>query len=119
MVRGIRGAVQAVENSSEAIHAATRELISALLTANRVQTDDIASVFLTSTPDLDADFPAYAVRQMSGWQQVPLLGAQELGVSGAMQRVIRVLLHVNTGMAATEIRHVYLGETRKLRPDLA
>ena len=119
MVRGIRGAVQAVDNTSEAIHGATTELICALLAANRVQTHDIASVFLTSTPDLDADFPAYAVRQMSGWQQVPLLGAQELKVPGAMPRVIRVLLHVNTGMEANEIRHVYLGETKKLRPDLA
>jgi chorismate mutase len=119
LLRGIRGAVQSRANTPEDIHAATQELLLALIEANGVRTPDIASVFLTSTPDLDADFPAYAVRQLAGWSQVPLLGAQELGVSGALPRVIRVLLHVNTAASAADIRHVYLGETKKLRPDIA
>lgn len=119
MVRGIRGAVQAGDNTSVAIHAATRELVQALVKANDVELSDIASVFLTCTPDLDAAYPAYAVRGLQGWERVPLLGAQELGVPGALPRVIRALLHVNSEVSSSEIHHVYLGETQKLRPDLA
>lgn len=118
MVRGIRGAVQAKANTTAAIHAATTELLLALAVANRVQVSDIVSVFLTSTPDLDAAYPAYAVRQLAGWERVPLLGAQELGVPGALPRVIRVLIHINTDAHPADIRHVYLGETKGLRPDL-
>ncbi|MEK7866273.1 MAG: chorismate mutase, partial [Planctomycetota bacterium] len=69
------------------------------------------------TPDLDADFPARAARQM-GWASVPLLCAQEIAVPGAPPRIVRVLLLVNTDLAQEDVRHVYLGEAKKLRPDL-
>jgi len=36
-----------------------------------------------------------------------------------MGRVIRVLLHWNTSQPQLAIQHVYLGETLRLRPDLA
>jgi len=117
-VRGIRGAVQAQENTKEAIAAATESLLLAMVEANRIEPTVIASAFLTSTEDLNADFPAYAVRQLAGWDRVPLLGAQEMAVPNAMPRVIRILLHVNSDRDQADIRHVYLGETAKLRPDL-
>lgn len=117
-VRGIRGAVQAQENSPDAIANATRSLLEAIVKANGIEPQDIASAFLTSTQDLNADFPAYAVRQLPGWDRVPLLGAQEVAVPDAMPRVLRVLLHVNSDHRQRDIRHVYLGETAKLRPDL-
>jgi chorismate mutase len=117
-VRGIRGAVQAGENTKEAIAAATESLLLAMVEANGIGPTLIASVFLTSTVDLNADFPAYAVRQLAGWDRVPLLGAQEMAVPNAMSRVIRILLHVNSDRDQADIRHVYLGETAKLRPDL-
>lgn len=117
-VRGIRGAVQVGENSRGAIGSATRSLLAAMVEANGIDPRQIASAFLTSTADLNADFPAYAVRQLPGWDRVPLLGAQELAVPDAMPRVIRIMLHVNSERDQAEIRHVYLGETAKLRPDL-
>jgi chorismate mutase len=89
-----------------------------MVEANGIDPKEIASAFLTSTVDLNADFPAYAVRQMVGWDRVPLLGAQEMAVPAAMPRVIRVLLHVNSDRDQAAIRHIYLGETAKLRPDL-
>jgi len=118
-LRGIRGAIQADANREKEIHAATQRLLSALLERNNVERQDIASVFLTCTVDLNAAFPAYAVREMGGWDQVPLLCAQEMEVPSGMPRVIRILLHVNTDKPQSEIRHVYLGATARLRPDLA
>jgi chorismate mutase len=118
-VRGIRGAVQAEANTAEAIFAATRTLLEELQRRNEIATPDVASVFLTATTDLDAAFPAYAVRKMPGWDLVPLLGAQETDVPGAMERVIRVLLHVNSDRTQNQFQHVYLGRTTALRPDLA
>jgi chorismate mutase len=118
-VRGIRGAIQAEANTEEKIYAATQTLLTELLKRNDLTRDSIASVFLTATVDLDAAFPAYALRVMGGWDHVPLLCAQEMEVPNAMPRVIRVLLHVNTHKTQQEIHHVYLGATATLRPDLA
>jgi len=118
-IRGVRGATQAEANESEAIWAATRELLQAILAANPfIQVDEIASAFFTVTDDLDANYPAYAARTM-GWDHVPMLCAREIPVPGGMGRVIRVLLHWNTPQPQSAIQHVYLGETLRLRPDLA
>jgi len=116
-VRGIRGAIRVERNTKEDILAATRKLLTAMIDENTVQVDDIASVFFTVTPDLNAEFPAYATRDR-GWKMVPLLCAQEMDVPNSMTRVIRILLHVNTAKPLKQIKHQYLGDTAKLRPDL-
>lgn len=84
---------------------------------NAVEIEEIASIFFTLTPDLDAEFPALAAREL-GWQYVPLLCAREIGVPGAMTGVVRVLMHVNTEKSQKELKHVYLGKTAALRADL-
>ena len=117
-VRGVRGATQASANQPEAIWAATRELLEAILAANpAMEAEEIGSAFFTVTDDLDANYPAYAARTM-GWDYVPMLCAREIPVPGGMGSVIRVLLHWNTTLPQSEIHHVYLGETARLRPDL-
>jgi len=83
----------------------------------KAKPEEIASIFLTATKDLDADFPAYAVREL-GYSSIPLLCASEIDVKGAMKSLIRVLIHANTNKSQNEIRHVYLGGSDKLRPDL-
>jgi chorismate mutase len=75
--------------------------------ANGIATEDIASVFFTSTADLRSAFPARAARDL-GWTDVPLLGATEVDKPGAPPRCIRVLLHWNTSRRQDEIVHVYL-----------
>ncbi len=104
-------------NTREDIFRATQSLLNAIIDANEVKIDDIASVFFTATGDLDADYPAYAAREL-GWVTVPLLCAHEMKVPGSMAGVIRVLMHVNTEKPQKDIRHQYLGETARLRPDL-
>ena len=115
-VRGIRGATTADANTRESILAATRELLTAMVQANDLQLADIASVYFTMTPDLDAAFPARAARDL-GWTDVALLDAQAPHVQGDLPHCIRVLIHWNTERAANEIVHVYLRDAKQLRPD--
>jgi chorismate mutase len=50
--------------------------------------------------------------------RVPLLSAREVPVPGSLPRVIRVLALWNTDTPQDRVRHVYLREAVKLRPDL-
>src|SRR5262245_52640134 len=117
-VRGIRGAVRVASNERTEIFARTQELLRAMVDANAVRSEDVAAAFFTLTPDLTADFPAHAARDM-GWSHVPLMCASEVAVPGALDRVVRILLLVNTNLAPRDVRHQYLGDTQCLRPDLA
>ena len=117
-VRGIRGAISVTENSSEQIVAATRELLGELLRANTIaEFEDVISAIFTTTPDLTAAFPAEAARAL-GMHQVPLLCASEIAVPHGMPRIIRILLHVNTDRGQRDVVHVYLGDAKRLRPDV-
>ena len=116
--RGIRGATTAERNTAEDILEATRELLAALITANEIDADDVASVIFTTTPDLTATFPAVAARDY-GWDMVPLLSSHEMQVPGALERVIRVLIHYNTDKPADQIRHIYMRRAQLLRPEWA
>ena len=117
MLRGVRGAIAVRKNNRSQIYKATLKLLKRMVEVNHIRKEDIASVFLTATTDLNADFPAYAVRKM-GWKEVPLLCAQEIEVPHGMAKVIRILLHVNTDKTQTQIKHQYLNGTKKMRPDL-
>lgn len=115
-VVALRGAVQADENTSEAILGATAKLLRELMEMNELSPADMISAIFTTTPDLDAEFPAVAARGM-GLSEVPLMCASEIPVTGAMARVIRVMVHCNVP-EDHHARHVYLGQTRSLRADL-
>jgi chorismate mutase len=116
-VRGVRGAISVEADDAEAIGAATKRLLQAMVARNGIELEDIASVFFSLTPDLRAIFPAVAAREM-GWMYVPMLHTVELDVPGALQRCIRVLMHVNTSLPLEEVTHVYLDGAVVLRPDL-
>lgn len=111
----VRGAISCPENTAEAILAATRELLEALIEANDIRPEDVVSAFFTATPDLTAAFPALAARQI-GWTEQALLCAQEIPVPGAKERIIRVLIQFYGKPRRT--RPCYLGEAQELRPDL-
>jgi chorismate mutase len=116
-LRGIRGATTVDANTEEAILEAATELLSAIIEANDVHRDDVASAFFSTTPDLDAEFPALAARHM-GWSHVALMCAHEMNVPGSLPMCLRILLHVNTAKAQTEMKFIYLRGARALRPDL-
>lgn len=116
-MRGIRGAITVEANQEAAVRDATRRLLGEIVRANDVESDEIAAIIFTATPDLNAAFPAEAARQL-GWQAVPLMSAIEMNVPGALPRCIRVLMLWNTPRAQGEIVHVYLDGAETLRPDL-
>jgi chorismate mutase len=115
--RGIRGAITVEANTPEAILAATRELLERIVAVNQLRVEDLVSVILTATSDLDAAYPARAARDI-GWVNVPLLCIQEMDVVGSLRRCIRVLVHWNTDLPNERVRHVYLGGAQALRIDL-
>jgi len=116
-LRGIRGATTAEANTEDAILDATQELLREMVSANRVEPDEIAALIFTCSPDLTAVFPAEAARQMR-WTAVPLLSATEIAVPGSVARCIRVLLLWNTPGTQSEMVHTYLRGAADLRPDL-
>ena len=117
IVRALRGASTCAANTSDEISEVTQELLLAMMERNGVRHDDVISVLFTTTPDLNASFPATAARGI-GFGDVPLLCASEIDVPGAMPLTVRVLLHAYTERARSELRHVYLRNTSSLRDDL-
>lgn len=115
--RGVRGATTVAENTREEILTATRQLVALMMRRNGIEPKDIGSAIFTTTPDLDAEFPALAARQL-GWLEVPLLCGHEMAIPGSLPRCIRVLVHWNTNLGQSEIQHVYVRDAIKLRPDL-
>jgi chorismate mutase len=115
-LRALRGAITVAENESGAILDATHELVREVMARNALRTEDLVSCIFTCTDDLDAEFPAVAARRM-GLSAVPLLCAREIGVPGALPRVIRLLVHCYADPEA-DAHHVYLGEAVALRKDL-
>ena len=115
-VRGIRGATVAADNTREAILDATRELLLAMIAANDIDVEDVASAWFTTSPDLNAEYPALAARAL-GWFAAALLCAHEMAVPHGLQRCVRILIHLNTDRPAHAIKHIYLGEAASLRPD--
>lgn len=116
MCRGVRGAITVTSDSEDEILTATRELLSALIQANAIEVEDIASIYFTTTPDLTSTYPAYAARQL-GWFDMALLCGHEMAVPGGLTKCVRVLIHWNTTKTAKEINHVYLRDAKSLRPD--
>ncbi|WP_078596916.1 chorismate mutase [Evansella clarkii] len=119
MVRGIRGATTVEENNAEEILSATFRLFKEMEEANAYRPDDISHVLITVTEDLNAAFPAGALRKLEGYDLVPVMCAREIPVPGSLEKCIRVMMTVNTDKPAEEINHVYLERAVTLRPDLS
>jgi chorismate mutase len=118
MCRGVRGATTAAANTRAAILVATRELAEQMIAANDIHPEDVASVFLSMTPDLDAVFPAVAIRAL-GWTQNALLCLQDMAIPTDLPRTIRILIHWNTSLTLDQIQPIYINGAEVLRPDLS
>jgi chorismate mutase len=118
LCRGVRGATTADSNSRDDILTATRQLLALMIRINGIEPDRVASAVFSLTSDLDAEFPALAARQL-GWLDVPLLCTYEVDVPGSLRRCVRVLIHWNTDKAQNDIRHIYVKEAERLRPDIS
>ncbi|WP_380168282.1 chorismate mutase [Jannaschia sp. R86511] len=117
-VRAIRGAVQLDQDEREHLLDSTRELVSAVMSANGLTPEDLISIVFTATPDLTSEFPAVAAREV-GLGSVPLLCTVEIDVPGALPRVVRLMAHADTELPREQVQHVYLRGAAALRRDIA
>ncbi len=115
--RALRGATTVELDDVESISVRTKELVEGMLARNSISKDQLVSIFFTATADLHAMFPAAAARQL-GLGDVPLMCAQELTISGAVERCIRVMMHVEDDRPRSGFHHVYLHGAVGLREDL-
>jgi chorismate mutase len=113
--RGIRGATTVERNDREDILSATRELLEVIVRLNGIRAEDVAYAWFTVTADLDAEFPAFAAREI-GWTEVPLMCGQEIPVPGSLPRCIRLLIEWNTAKSQRDVRHAFLHRAKELRP---
>lgn len=116
--RGVRGATTCASNTRDAILAATSELLLTVIDANGIDKADVASVWFTTTAEINAEFPAVAARQL-GWTETALMCTHEMSVPGSLPACIRLIIHWNTSKLQSEIVHVYLHGASALRPDRA
>lgn len=118
MIRGVRGAITVNQNDEGEIVAAAEKLLREAISANNIIPNDVASIFMSATDDVDAAFPAKALRNIDGWTYVPVMCMKELAVPGSLRKCIRVMIHVNTETPQEDINHIYLEGAAGLRPDL-
>jgi chorismate mutase len=117
-VRAVRGATQLEQDSRDHMLERVAEMVTQVMAANGWVVDDFISIIFTATTDLVSEFPAYAAR-MLGFTDVPLICTRELEIEGSMQRVVRMMAHVETDLPRADITHVYLHGAAALRRDLA
>jgi len=118
LVRGVRGATTVENNTRDEILTATRQLFALMIRLNGIEPEMAASAMFSVTTDLNAEFPALAARQL-GWLEVPLLCTYEIDVVGSLKKCIRILINWNTEKSQQEIKHVYIKDAVRLRPDLS
>jgi chorismate mutase len=117
LVRAVRGATTCANDTPDEVIEATQELLTAMMERNGLVHDDVISIIFTTSIDLTSAFPATCARGI-GFGDIPLMCASEINVPGAMAKCIRVMMHVYTVLARTDVRHVYLRNAQSLRDDL-
>lgn len=117
-MQGIRGAITVENDAKEEVLHAVQKMINTILTENDITSEDVGAAIFSATDDIKSLFPAFAARQLPGWDLVPLFDAQQLYIENSIRKCIRVLLLVNTDKTQSQIRHVYLGRAAALRPDI-
>jgi len=115
--KSARGATTTLKNTKEEILQETKALLLEMIEANDIKIDDIISVFFTMTKDLTKVYPAVAAREI-GITSASLMCYSELFVEDSLPMCIRIMINFETEMKQSDVRHIYLKEAKKLRPDL-
>lgn len=117
-MRGVRGAITVEQNEKEAIWQAAKAMMQEIIRCNELSAEDIGAVIFSMTEDLTAAFPTAGVRQLPGFDLVPLFDARQCAIEGSLKKCIRVLVLADTGKAQRDIHHIYMGKAVALRPDI-
>lgn len=113
----IRGAITIEKNDKKQILEATKKMLVEIGEKNNLDKNNVISIVFSATKDLNAEYPAKAARIL-GYNQCSLMCFNEMEVVESMKKCIRVMVLYNGFLKQNEINHVYLGKTKKLRPDL-
>lgn len=115
ITKGIRGAITVDSNTEEAIKKATLELLNEIWERNHLKgTSQISHIIFTTTPDLNAAFPAKYPRIVLGWDDVAMMCFHELDVPNSLKMCLRVLVVINCEDNFNP-KFVYLKDAEKLR----
>ena len=114
----IRGAITADNNTTKDITDAVCELFSEILKSNKINTDDIINIIFSMTKDLNAIYPAKALRENFSVEDIPLFCTQEADIHNSLSKCIRILITANSDLTKKEVKHIYLKGAKNLRPDL-
>ncbi len=118
-VVSIRGAITAKENSVKEIKTATITLISELFKQNKLDISKIINMIFTVTDDLDIINPATIAREEFKLNLIPMMCLQEMKLKNGLQRCIRLMINVYSEQTKEQVKHTYLEEASRLRPDLS
>ncbi|EOD01642.1 chorismate mutase [Caldisalinibacter kiritimatiensis] len=117
-VVSVRGAITVENNTKQEIILNTKTLLENIIKKNDIKITDIISIIFSVTDDLDEAYPAVAAREI-GLTYCSLLCLQEMKVKNSLRKCIRVLLLFNSELKQNQVKHIYLKDAVKLRPDLA
>lgn len=114
ITKGIRGAITVENNTVEDLKQATLELLNELILQNEISVNRISHVIFTTTPDLNAAFPAKFARLYLGWHSAAMMCFHELDVAEALKKCLRVLIVINCEEDFVP-KFVYLKDAANLR----
>ena len=116
-IYAIRGAIDTDYDGVANIDREVKTLMDRLYELNEITDEDVAFIIFSQTDDLRSRNAAAAFRASGRGASIPLFCVKEAEIYGGMPRVIRVMVVINHARKK-EPRHVYLGQTAELRPDL-
>lgn len=112
-MKAIRWATTIENNSKDQIIARSFELIEQIFKQNNLVESDIISIFITATSDIDECYPSVGIRNF--WlANTAMLNFEEKKIVWSLALCIRYLIHIEKNI---EVKHVYLHQAQKLRPD--
>ena len=114
----IRGAITVDNNTTGDISAAVVELFREIVGKNNILMSDIVNIIFSVTKDLNAMYPAKALRENFDVADTPLFCVQEADIQNSLEKCIRVMILANSNLSKKEVKHVYLKGAKALRPDL-
>lgn len=118
-ILAIRGATTVESNTKEEILKETSNLMKTIIKENNLDVEDMISMCFTMTNDLDAVYPAVAVRDILNITDIPMLNYEEKYIQGSLRKCIRVMIYINSTKTKKDVKHIYLNKAKELRKDLA
>ncbi|BDB01633.1 chorismate mutase [Clostridium botulinum] len=119
-MQSIRGAITIEKNEVKYIEEASIKLFSEILVRNNLSIEDIVSIFISCTKDIDKDYPGKYIRENFNLKNVAIMHFNEMYVEGSMPLCIRILILIDKKNKDVKenIEYVYLGRSKTLRKDL-